>query len=89
VSIQAGQGRIHLRLRECMDLYEARTGMRLTYPELAIRTGLSLPTIQSIGSRNRYNATLEAVERLCHALGVGLGDLLEWVPDAEAGHAEG
>jgi DNA-binding Xre family transcriptional regulator len=67
-----------MRLRECMDLYEARTGLRVTYSDLAERTGLSLPTIQSVGSREHYNATLEAVERLCVALGVTPNELLEW-----------
>ena len=67
-----------------MDLYEARTGVRVTYAELADRTGLSLPTIQSVGSREHYNATLEAIERLCLALGVTPGELLGWTDEPPA-----
>ena len=64
-----------------MDLYEARTGLHVTYTELASVTGLSVSTIQSIGSREYYNATLEVVELLCSALGVTPSDLLEWDPE--------
>jgi putative transcriptional regulator len=70
--------RIRLRLRECMDLYEARTGIRLGYPELAAATGLSVATVQSLGSRDAYNTTLRVVERLCLALGVSPSELVEW-----------
>ena len=65
-----------------MDLYEARTGLHISYSELAILTGLSLPTVQSLGSREDYNPTLEVVEVLCSALGVTPADLLSWEPDA-------
>jgi DNA-binding Xre family transcriptional regulator len=65
-----------------MDLYEARTGLHISYSELAILTGLSLPTVQSLGSREDYNPTLEVVEVLCSALGVTPADLLSWDPDA-------
>lgn len=74
-------GHIRIRLRECMDLYEARTGLRITYSDLANATGLSVATLQSIGSRERYNATLDVLERLCNTLGVDLSDLIAWMPD--------
>lgn len=77
-------GHIRIRLRECMDLYEARTGQRITYPSLADATNLSVATLQSIGSRERYNATLEVIERLCNALGVTPAEMLEW--EEEDGH---
>jgi len=74
-------GHIRIRLRECMDLYEARTGFRITYSDLANATGLSVATLQSIGSRERYNATLEVLERLCNTLGVDPSELIAWIPD--------
>lgn len=70
--------RLRIRLRECMDLYEAKTGQRITYGELAKATGLSLATIQSIGSRPDYNATLEVIDKLCVALHVNPHQMLEW-----------
>lgn len=74
-------GSIRIRLRECMDLYEAKTGVRVTYVDVAEATGLSVATLQSIGSRERYNATLDVLERLCNALHVTPEDLLLWVDD--------
>jgi putative transcriptional regulator len=76
--------RIRLRLRECMDAYEARTGMHVSYADLAAITGLSLSTVQSIGSREQYNATLEVIERLCTALGATPLELLEWHEESGA-----
>jgi DNA-binding Xre family transcriptional regulator len=80
LSIQHGQGpgQIRIRLRECMDLYEARTGLRIGYADLAQATGLSVATVQSIGSRGEYNATLKVIERLCTTLHVTPAELLEW-----------
>jgi putative transcriptional regulator len=76
-------GRIRVRLRECMDRFEARTGGRVTYGELADATGLSEATVQSIGSRAGYNATLAVVEKLCLALHVTPSELLEWIDTTE------
>ena len=69
---------IRIQLRECLDLYERRTGRRLSYPELARRAGLSEDTIESIASRPSYNPTLRTIERLCNALDVSPRDLLAW-----------
>jgi len=70
--------RIRIRLRECLDLYERRSGHRLSYPELAGRAGLSEDTIESIASRTSYNPTLRTIERLCNALDVSPSELLSW-----------
>ena len=71
-------GHILIRLRECLDFYERRTGHRLSYPELATRAGLSEDTIESIASRPTYNPTPRTIERLCNALGVAPTELLAW-----------
>jgi transcriptional regulator with XRE-family HTH domain len=70
--------RIHIRLRECLELYEHRTGNRLSYRELARRAGVSEDTIESIASRSSYNPTLRTLERLCDALNVSPNELLSW-----------
>ena len=70
--------RIHVRLRECIELHEQRTGQRMTYAELAKKTGLTLGTVQAIAVRKEYNATLMTVQRLCTALGATLDEMLEW-----------
>ena len=71
------KNRIRLRLRECLDRQERQTGIRLSYRELASRSGLSYDTVKAIASRPSYNASLRAVERLADALGVSAGELLE------------
>lgn len=51
-----------------MEAYHERTGERLTYALLAERSGLARATLESIATRSGYNATLDAVARLCAAL---------------------
>ncbi len=60
-----------------MDRHEARTGRRISYGDVAEATGLSLATIESIGSREHYNATLAIVAKLCRALSVDIAEILE------------
>lgn len=64
-----------------METYKRRTGERMTYALLAERTGIAKGTLQNIGSRDGYNATLELVEKLCMALSVPLHDMLEMIPN--------
>ena len=67
---------IEIRLREAMDAYEAKTGERLTYSDLADRTGLARATIESIAARTGYNASLKAIDALCEALRCPLSTLV-------------
>jgi DNA-binding Xre family transcriptional regulator len=60
-----------------MERYSARTGERMTYAILSERTGLSRATLESIGARSDYNATLGAIDKICEALGCTIPDLLE------------
>ena len=57
---------ILIRLREAMDEYEAQTG--LTHEALGARTGLARSTIESMATRQGYNAILAIIERICLAL---------------------
>lgn len=67
-----------IRLRECLELYEQRTGRRLSYRELAKRSGVSENTLESIASRPSYNATLKTIDKICNALGVSPAEMLAW-----------
>jgi transcriptional regulator with XRE-family HTH domain len=69
---------IRIRLRECLDLHERRTGHRLSYRELALRARVSEDTVESIASRPTYNPTIGTIEKLCNALGVSPADMLAW-----------
>ena len=72
---------IRVKLKEAMEAYRLRTGKRLTYARLAAISGVGEGTLNSIGSRLRYNATLATVERICSALDVSFHDLLEVIDD--------
>lgn len=69
---------IYVKLREAMDLYRQRTGVRLTYEAIAERTGISVATLQSLAARPGYNTRLSTIEKLCRILECGPGDLLEF-----------
>jgi len=72
---------IRVKLREAMEAYRLRTGERLTYARLAEMSGVGEGTLNSIGSRLRYNATLATAEKICRALEVSFHDLLEMIDD--------
>jgi len=73
---------IVVHLREAMERYRLRTGHRMTYRELAGRTGVSESTLQAIASRPRYNTTLATIDRIVETLECSVGDLLEYMPIA-------
>lgn len=75
---------LRIRLREAMDSYRRRTGVRLTYRALAQAAGLSVSTLQSLAARPSYNTRLSTIGRLCVALECTPGDLLELAEDADA-----
>lgn len=68
---------LRIKLREAMEAYRARTGVRLTYRTLAEAAGLSVSTLQSLAARPTYNTRLSTIASLCVALGCTPGDLLE------------
>ena len=72
---------IAVKLREAIETYKRRTGERMTYDILSEKTGIGHGTLRTIGSRDDYNATLSTLEKICRALGVCPGDLLELIDD--------
>ncbi len=68
---------IVVKLRDAMEAYRRRTGQRMTYVRLAERTGIAHSTMRTIGSDLTYHPTLANIERICKALEVSPGDLLE------------
>ena len=53
----------------------------MTYQVLPERTGIAQTTLQTMGSRDDYNATLATIEKICRALEVPLHDVLELIDD--------
>lgn len=76
---------IRIRLKEAIECYSQRTGIRLTYKLLAEQIGVSVETLQSLAARPGYNTRLSTVERLCVALQCQPGDLLELVAEDQHG----
>lgn len=72
---------IRIKLREAMESYRLRTGVRLTYATLAEMSGIGEGTLRSIGSRLGYQPNLATVEGICRTLDVPLCDLLELIDD--------
>ena len=68
---------IVVKLREAMQRYLRLTGVRHTYDTLAAETGMSKDTLSSIGSHRHGNPTLQMIEKICAALCVTPGELLE------------
>jgi DNA-binding Xre family transcriptional regulator len=74
---------INVKIRDAMESYRRRKGVRLTYETLAEKTGIAITTLQSMASRQGYNTRLSTIEKLCVALECRPGDLLELSTDSE------
>ena len=68
---------LRIKLRDAMEAYRVRTGEKLTYEALAVISGLSIATLQSLAARPQYNTRISTIEKLCVVLGCLPGDLLE------------
>ncbi len=76
-------GHLRFDLKEAIQDYEARTGIRLTYEALGIRTGIATDTLKSMASREDYNATLRAIGSLADALKCDPIRHMKWTPGRE------
>jgi DNA-binding Xre family transcriptional regulator len=74
---------IYVKLREAMEAYRQRTGVRLTYEAISEHTKISVATLQSLAARPEYNTRLSTIEKLCRELMCSPGDLLELRDSAE------
>ncbi len=72
---------IIFKLRAAMEKYRQRVHKKITYAELARRTGIAKGTLHQMGRRLDYHPILANVDKLCKALEVDLADLLELIPD--------
>lgn len=72
---------IRIKLKEAIEELKAATGEKVTYEQLAVDTGLSKATIESIASRRHYNASLKVIDTLCLRLSTTPAQLLEYLPE--------
>lgn len=74
---------IRYRLRELMADYQFRTGTRLTFDELAKETGIHRTTLSKIANTRSYNTTTDNIDSLCRFFKCQVGDLMQYVEQAE------
>ena len=69
---------LRFNLKDAMQSYEAKTGIRLTYEELSNLTKISQETLKSIATRPNYNATLKMITEISLALNISPVEFFEW-----------
>ena len=72
---------LKFNLKNAMQEYEAKTGLRLTYEELSQMTSISSDTLKSIATRPDYNATLKMLSEVAEALNIDPVKYFEWKKD--------
>ena len=75
--------RFHLK-RQISD-WEFREGRRLSIAELAEKSKVTRPTLSRLLNQRGYNTTTDNIGRLCAFFGCRVEDLIEFIPDDEAG----
>lgn len=63
------------RLREMWQEYERVSGTKLTWRELAEKSGVALRVLQRV--EKNENATIETLEKIARAFGCRVSDLLD------------
>lgn len=76
---------IRYRLRERISDREFAEGRRITLEEVASETGISRPTLTRITSQRGYSTSVDVLARLCEYFHCDIGDLVQFVPEKEAG----
>lgn len=72
---------LKFELKNAMQAYEAKTGIRLTYDELAKITNISSDTLKSIATRPDYNATLKMISEIALVLNIDPIIYFKWELD--------
>lgn len=71
-------GQLRFDLKAAISDFEARTGLHITYDQLAQMSGLSVDMLKSLANRPDYNATLKSISELCTILGSDPKKFLHW-----------
>lgn len=72
---------IVVKLRDAIEAYRRRTFQKLTYEGLSSRCGVSVSVLKKIATVWKYRPSLDTIEKICRALEVTPGDLLELMDD--------
>lgn len=71
-------GQLRFDLKAAISDFDARTGLHLTYDQLAEMSELSVDMLKSLANRPDYNATLKSISELCTILGSDPKKFLHW-----------
>jgi putative transcriptional regulator len=71
---------IRFKLQERIADLAFRQQRRITLDEVAEATGIHRTTLSRLNRPTGANVTTDNLDRLCHFLGCGLNDLVEYVP---------
>lgn len=70
---------IRFRLKELVAEKEFQEERRITFEEISKVTGIHRTTLSKIANQIGYNTTTDVIDKLCRYLGVGVGDLAQYV----------
>lgn len=74
---------IRFKLKERIADAEFRQRRVVQLKEIAEATGIHRVTLSKIANNKRYNVGIDTIDKLCAYFGCGVGDILEYVPDAD------
>jgi putative transcriptional regulator len=74
---------IRFKLNELLSAKAFREGRRIEWQEVAERAGIHRTTISRMLNTRGYNASMSNLDALCRYFECQVGDLAEYVPDAE------
>lgn len=83
--VQMDKMLLRFDLKKILIDYESRTGVHISYPQLATKVGVSTDTIKSLATRSDYNPSLSLLAKICEIFRIDPRDYLEWEEDAETG----
>jgi putative transcriptional regulator len=69
-------------LKHLLDDYEAKTGLRMSYDDIAEATGISKDTLKALASREDYNTTLQTISKISNTVNASPLKYLTWKPDS-------
>ena len=75
---------IRYRLKERIADLEFNENRRITFDEIADKTGVSRPTLSRIANIRGYSTTCEILDRLCRYFDCRLDELAEYLPDEKS-----
>lgn len=80
---------IKFKLKERIADKEFRERSIVSLKQIAAATGIHRVTLSKLSNNKDYNVSVETLEKLCRYFECGIGDLVEYVPDAKRARGGG